>query len=123
MIGPMTTRVLVVDDDPGFRVLAVKLLEKAGLDVAGEADTVRRALQAVNDLRPAGVLLDLGLPDGDGIDLAHELAALPWRPRVILTSSDADAASTTVARACGAAAFIAKDKLTDEVLRVAFAEG
>jgi DNA-binding NarL/FixJ family response regulator len=118
----MTTRVLVVDDDPGFRVLAVQLLEKAGLDVAGEAETVRQALRAVNDLRPAAVLLDLGLPDGDGIDLAHELSALPWRPRVVLTSSDADAAGTTVVRHCGAAAFISKDELTDEALRSAFAD-
>jgi DNA-binding NarL/FixJ family response regulator len=116
----MTTRVLVVDDDSAFRVLAVQLLERAGLDVAGEADTARRALEAVLDLRPAAVLLDVGLPDGDGITLAQALTALPWRPRVVLTSSDADAAGPDAVRGCGAAAFIWKLDLTDVALRALF---
>jgi DNA-binding NarL/FixJ family response regulator len=120
MISWMSMRVLVVDDDPAFRVLAVQLLEHAGFDVAGEAETVREALEAVNELRPAAVLVDLGLPDGDGIDLAHELATLPWRPRVVLTSSDADGAGIAIVRHCGARAFIAKAELSDVALRGAF---
>jgi DNA-binding NarL/FixJ family response regulator len=116
----MSTRVLVVDDDSAFRVLAVQLLERAGLDVAGEADTARRAFEAVLDLRPAAVLLDVGLPDGDGITLAQALSALPWRPRVVLTSSDADAAGPEAVRGCGAAAFIWKLDLTDVALRALF---
>jgi DNA-binding NarL/FixJ family response regulator len=120
MIFGMRTRVLVVDDDSAFRVLAIQLLERAGLHVAGEADTARRAFEAVLSLRPAAVLLDVGLPDGDGITLAHTLSALPWRPRVVLTSSDADAAGPEAVRDCGAAAFIAKLDLTDVALRNVF---
>jgi DNA-binding NarL/FixJ family response regulator len=66
------------------------------------------------------VLLDVGLPDGDGITLAQALTALPWRPRVVLTSSDADAAGPEAVRDCGAAAFIWKLDLTDVALRVLF---
>jgi hypothetical protein len=38
-------------------------------------------------------LVDAELPDGDGITLARELAALPWRPRIVLTSIDRDIAT------------------------------
>jgi DNA-binding NarL/FixJ family response regulator len=117
----MPADVLIVDDDPTFRALAVRLLEKAGLHVAGEADTVRRAMEVVLDLRPGAVLLDVGLPDGSGITLAGELTSLPWQPHVVLTSSDADAASADDVDRAGAAAFIAKEALTEVALRRVFA--
>jgi DNA-binding NarL/FixJ family response regulator len=117
----MAAGVLVVDDDASFRALAIRLLETAGLRIAGEADTVRRAMEAVLDLRPDAVLLDVGLPDGDGITLAGELVALPWKPCVVLTSSDADAASAADVDRSGAAAFIGKADLSDAALRRAFA--
>jgi DNA-binding NarL/FixJ family response regulator len=113
--------VLVVDDDPGFRSLAVRLLKRAGLRVSGEADTVERAREVVHEVRPAFVLLDVSLPDGDGVALAGELTQLPWRPRVVLISSDSDAASSAGLDQSGAAAFIPKDELTDTALRIAFA--
>jgi response regulator of citrate/malate metabolism len=112
--------VLVVDDDPGFRSLAVRLLERAGLHVAGEADTVKRAREVLDEVRPAFVLLDVSLPDGDGLTLAGELAQLPWRPRVVLISSDRDAAGSAGLGRSGVA-FIPKDELTDTALRTAFA--
>jgi len=116
----MSTRVLVVDDDPGFRSLAKRLLERAGLSIAGEADTVKRAMEAVLALEPPAVLLDVSLPDGDGLTLARELTQLPWRPRVVLISSDPDAAGGGGLDRSGAAAFIPKDKLTDVALQRAF---
>jgi DNA-binding NarL/FixJ family response regulator len=117
----MPAEVLIVDDDPTFRALAVRLLKRAGLSVVGEADSVRRAMEAMLDLKPAAVLLDVGLPDGNGVTLAGELTALPWSPRVVLTSSDADAATPTEVDRAGAAAFIAKGELTDVALRKVFA--
>ena len=117
----MVGNVLVVDDDPGFRSLAVRLLERTGLRVTGEADTVKRAREVVHEVRPAFVLLDVSLPDGDGVVLAGELTELPWRPRVVLISSDRDAASAAALDQSGAAAFIPKDELTDTALRIAFA--
>ena len=117
----MPANVLVVDDDPGFRSLAVRLLERAGLRIAGEADTVERAWEVVHEVKPSFVLLDVSLPDGDGVMLAGELSQLPWRPRVVLISSDPDAAGSDGLERAGAAAFIPKDKLTDVALRTAFA--
>jgi CheY-like chemotaxis protein len=82
----MTPTVLVVDDDPEFRELAGRLLTSSGLTVVGEAGSIAAALAAASRLQPSSVLVDVELPDGDGIALARQLAALPWGPRIVLTS-------------------------------------
>jgi len=110
--------VLVVDDDPAFRGLARRLLTAEGLAVVGEADGVATAIAAARDLRPDGALVDVRLGDGDGIALARELAALPWRPRVVLTSSTPDAASAEEVRASGAGGFFPKDELPGAPLKL-----
>jgi DNA-binding NarL/FixJ family response regulator len=116
----MSGSVLVVDDDPAFRRLAQRMLAAFDITVAGEADTVASAIAAAGSLRPAAVLVDVGLPDGDGIALARQLTALPWRPRVVLTSSDADAASPSDVCLSGAQAFVPKDQLPNAALNRLF---
>jgi CheY-like chemotaxis protein len=112
----MTSSVLVVDDDPAFRRLAATMLAAFGLVVVGQADSARSAIEAAATLRPDAVLVDVGLPDGDGIALAGELAGLPWRPRVLLTSSNADAAVESEVRRSRAEAFIPKEQLPNAPL-------
>jgi DNA-binding NarL/FixJ family response regulator len=63
-----------------------------GIAVVGSAASAAEALAVARDLRPQAVLVDVGLPDRDGIELAHELATLPWQPRIVLISSDSDTA-------------------------------
>jgi two-component system nitrate/nitrite response regulator NarL len=116
----MGAKVLVVDDDPAFRGLAGRLLVTFGLGLAGEAGTVAAALIVAGSLRPDGILVDVGLPDGDGITLAGELTALPWHPRVVLTSSDAEAATAADVRRAGAQAFVPKDQLPNAALHILF---
>jgi DNA-binding NarL/FixJ family response regulator len=116
MIGCVTRSVLVVDDDPAFRELAGRLLAASGLTVVGEADSVAAAREAAARLEPSAVLLDVELPDGDGITLARELAALPWRPRVVLTSIDGDITTSDEARNAGARAFVHKVELPNAPL-------
>jgi len=116
MIAPMPGGVLVVDDDELFRGLARRMLLAEGLDVVGEAESVATAMAAAHALRPDAVLVDVGLPDGDGVELARELTGLPWRPRVILTSTDPQAASLRAVRASGAGAFVPKDELPNAPL-------
>lgn len=116
MMIAMNGSVLVVDDDPAFRRLAQRILEGCGLAVAGEADTAASALSVAGDLRPDAVLVDVGLPDTDGIALARQLTALPWRPRVVLTSSNAEAATPSEVRGSGAEAFVPKNELPGAAL-------
>jgi CheY-like chemotaxis protein len=112
----MSSSVLIVDDDPAFQRLAGRMLAESGLAVVGLADSASSALEAADALRPDAVLVDVGLPDGDGIALARELTALPWRPRVVLTSSNADAAGASEVRRSGAEAFIPKEQLPNAAL-------
>ncbi len=82
---------LIVDDDPDFLGLTARILVELGVEAVWTAADATQALAAVQKSRPDVVLVDIGLPDRDGIDLAYELSELPWRPRVVLTSSDSDA--------------------------------
>ena len=116
MIRRVTQSVLVVDDDPEFRELARRLLAASGLTVVGEADSVAAGLAAAIQLKPSAVLADVELPDGDGLTLARELAVLPWRPRVVLTSIDGDITTSGEARLVGARAFVLKADLPDAPL-------
>jgi CheY-like chemotaxis protein len=122
-ITSMTCSVLVVDDDRDFRGLAARMIAAMGLTVVAEAGTCAAATTAAADLRPDAALVDIGLPDGDGLVLAQQLAALPWRPRVVLTSSDPEATTDAVASRLGAVGFVAKQDLTNGSLRGMLAGG
>ena len=111
MIAPVTGSVLLIDDDPAFRRLARQTLSGSGLTVVGEAATAAAGISAARSLEPEIMLVDVGLPDGDGISLAGELSALPWGPRVVLTSVDPDAASPEEVRKSGAIGFVPKQDL------------
>jgi DNA-binding NarL/FixJ family response regulator len=105
--------VLVVDDDARFRGLAARMLVSLDMAVVGEVGTVAAAAEAAAELRPDAVLVDVGLPDGNGLTLARQLAALPWRPRILIVSSDRDATTPEDARSLGAVGFVAKDDLPE----------
>lgn len=118
MIAALPLSVLLIDDDPSFRMLARRAIAGDGMSVIGEADTAREGAKAARDLQPDVMLVDVGLPDCDGITLAHELSALPWGPRVVLTSVDPDAASPDEVERSGASGFIAKHDLLGRGLRL-----
>jgi DNA-binding NarL/FixJ family response regulator len=112
----MQISVIIVDDDPTFRLLARRLLTEAGLLVAGEAENVAEGLSVAQELKPDAALVDVGLPDGDGFGLARQLTALPWRPRVVLTSVESDLGSDGAVRSAGAEAFVHKGDLPNAPL-------
>ena len=108
----MQRAVLVIDDDAEFRGLIRRVLSAWGHQVVGEAGAVGEALGCVETLRPDAVLVDIGLPDGDGLELAGRLAALPWAPRVLVISTDADGADDATVQRLGVAGFVPKSELT-----------
>ena len=111
-MGRMTAqarRVLIVDDHAGFRATARALLELRGFVVVGEVDRAGVAFAAVQDLEPDAVLLDVHLPDGNGIDVCRALMQADPALAVLLVSADAEAADE--ADDCGAVGFLPKDAL------------
>lgn len=106
--------VLVVDDHATFRASARRLLELDGFRVVGEAQDARAALQLVQELEPELMLLDVGLPDRSGFEVAKELAGS--RTRVVLISSRAQADLGPRVRESGALGFISKEQLSGEAI-------
>lgn len=114
--------ILIVDDHAGFRLQARALLEADGFSVVGEAADGASGLRAVESLRPDLVLLDIGLPDTDGFDVADQLAIDGPPPLVVLISSRQ--ANEFGPRLAGSRVlgFIAKEELSGTAIR-ALADG
>jgi len=105
------TSIVIVDDDPGFARAAAEMLADRGYRVLGRASTAAEALATCDRLNPDAVLLDVGLPDGDGVALVERLHTRLNRPRILLTSTDRTAVPPESVRQSGASGFIAKTEL------------
>jgi DNA-binding NarL/FixJ family response regulator len=114
----MSVRVLLVDDDALVRSGLRMLLAGAdGIEVVGEADDGRAVLGAVDLHRPDVVLMDIRMPQLDGIAATRLLRTQPDPPAVIvLTTFDADELVLRALQA-GAAGFLLKDTAPAEIVR------
>src|SRR4051794_40388663 len=120
--GPaMTRRIVIVDDHPSFRAAARMLLEDEGYDVVGEAGDGLAALDAVRDLAPDVVLLDINLPDIDGIEVASRLTRAGAPGAIVLVSSREASDFGELIGECGARGFIAKGELSGASLEALLA--
>lgn len=119
----MPLSILVVDDDASVRGLIARILRSWGHVVIGEAGSIAEALVCADALRPDVVLVDIGLPDGDGFSLARQLTAGTWPVRVVIFSSDADRANVAAAHRAGAVGFLPKDELSSPALQRLIGDG
>jgi diguanylate cyclase (GGDEF)-like protein len=105
--GAAPLRALVVEDDTDLRELVRTVLEGAGVEVEAAA-TARRARRCVAELPPDVLILDLGLPDEDGLVLCRELKDRhPGLPVIVLTGRESTADEGAAASA-GADVFLRK---------------
>ncbi|GHH22420.1 DNA-binding response regulator [Sphingomonas glacialis] len=111
--GQMTAQILIVDDESAIRRLVRGAIERAGL-TADEAATAADALTLAHRPGCALVLLDLGLPDRDGIELVPLLKAMD-RAVIVLTARDATA-EKVAALDLGADDYVVKPFDTEELL-------
>jgi DNA-binding NarL/FixJ family response regulator len=109
----MRQSILIVDDDERFRGLARRLLETEGFEVVGEAGDGEAALAAARELEPDVVLLDVQLPDIDGLQVAERLAA-EGGPAVVLTSTRDESDFGPQLQEAGARGFVPKGELSAE---------
>src|SRR3954454_17461355 len=107
--------VLIVDDHPSFRANARALLEAEGFEVVGEAEDGASALRAVHELSPELVLLDVQLPDLDGLEVARRLTE-DGGPAVVLVSSRDGSDFGPLVERSGARGFIPKAELSGAAL-------
>jgi DNA-binding NarL/FixJ family response regulator len=115
-IDRMST-ILIVDDDPRFRTQARDVLVADGFVVIGEAADGASGLEAARSLRPDFVLLDIGLPDVEGFEVARALAVNGPPPLVVLTSSrDARAYGRRLTNG-NALGFVPKERISGAAIR------
>ena len=121
LVASPYSRVLIVDDHPLFRdALRTCLSHDAGFTVCGAAGSAVEARRLCAELRPELMLLDLGLPDGDGLALLEESRTWESPPKVlVITVRGEDDPVALEALRLGASGFVCKRAAGAEVLEAA----
>ena len=108
-------RILMIEDDATIGRTLKTTLEAEGHDV-GWFQAVADGLRDATANHPALVLLDLGLPDGDGVDVCHQLRIIAPHARIIMVTARADEVDLVVGLDAGADDYITKPFRLAELL-------
>ncbi len=114
-------RVLVVDDNAGFRDSLQTLLDTDDLLVVGQAASGRDAITMVRTTVPDVVLMDVRMPDMDGIETTRRLKALDPRIGVVALTGNDDQRAVRDMLVAGASGYVLKDSRGDEILNAVHA--
>jgi DNA-binding NarL/FixJ family response regulator len=115
-LDAMAVRVLVVEDEPGFlQRFCDAIAAEPALSLCGCASTVAQARECIDTLAPQVILADLGLPDGNGIDvIRHAKAAAPDCDVIVITMFGDDGNVIDSIRA-GATGYLLKDAMPGDI--------
>jgi AmiR/NasT family two-component response regulator len=105
--GGAARRVVIAEQDSRARARLARMLAEEGFDVIGQATDADQAVALTGSLRPDLVILDVALPDRDGIEAAAEITSAGIAPVVIVASS-AQRELVSRARDAGALAYLVK---------------
>jgi DNA-binding NarL/FixJ family response regulator len=111
-------RILVADDHPAFRRgLELMLVEVADFQIVGMAETGTRAVELAGSLGPDVVLMDLRMPDLDGIEATRRINGTPPAPAVVVLTMFEDDDSVFAAMRAGARGYLLKGADQEEIVR------
>jgi DNA-binding NarL/FixJ family response regulator len=112
------TRVLIADDHPAFRRgLELMLVDVDDLEVVGVAETGAQAMEFAGSLAPDVVLMDLRMPDLDGIEATRRINQRPLAPAIVVLTMFEDDDSVFAAMRAGARGYILKGADQEEIVR------
>jgi len=115
----MTTKILLVDDNQTFlSSLRLFLGMLPDVEVVGEAYDGRDALMKAIDLKPDLTLLDIALPEMNGLEVARRLQTLPQPPSVVFLSIHDDDDYRDAASRLGAAGYVSKADFVTELFPI-----
>ena len=113
--GTSTVRTVVVEDDAVLRAELARLIDEAiGLELVGTAGTLAEGIGLL-DLAPDVLLVDLGLPDGSGLDLIRQVRESEADCRVLVLTVFADVRSVVTAIEAGADGYLLKDVTVEQI--------
>ena len=110
--------VLIADDHPMVREGLRSMLNTPGMRVIGEAGSGRECVEQVEALEPDIVLMDIRMPDMDGIEALRAIKEANLRPKVIIITTYKSTAYLLRALAAGADGFVLKDIPRDKLLMI-----
>ena len=111
----MTVRLMLADDHRMLREGLRRSLSEDGFDVVGEASDGEEAVRLEGDLRPDVVLMDVTMPDVDGVEATRRIRRLYPDIQVVMLTMHADQSVISEALRAGAAGYLVKDCSTDEI--------
>ncbi len=111
----LTIRVLLADDHRMLREGLRRSLTEEGFDIVGEAENGEQAVQMAADLQPDVVLMDVSMPEMDGVEATRSIRGTDTSTRVIMLTMHADKEVLAEAIRAGASGYLVKDCSTDEV--------
>ena len=112
----MGKNILIVDDAAFMRMMIKDILSKNGYTVAGEAENGVKAIEKYNELKPDLVLMDITMPDKDGIQALKDIKASDPNAKIIMCSAMGQQAMVIESIQAGAKDFIVKPFQPDRVL-------
>ena len=112
-------RILIVEDFPHFRrFICSTLAERLDLRVVAEVSDGLEAVQKAVELKPDLILLDIGLPTINGIEVARRISKLVPESKIVFVSQESSADVIEEALSTGAWAYVVKAKAASQLLAV-----
>ncbi len=112
----MASTILVVDDAAFMRMMVKDVLTKNGYDVVGEAENGQKAIEKYKELKPELVIMDITMPEVDGIQAVKAIKEGDPAANVIMCSAMGQQAMVIEAIQAGAKDFIVKPFQADRVI-------
>lgn len=112
----MSVRLLIADDHEVIRTGLITLLQGSGIEVVGQAATGKETVKLAEQLKPDVVLLDIRMPDGDGLSALEKLRQKVPSTKVVMLSTYDNPTYVARAVALGAADFVLKGATREAII-------
>lgn len=119
---PLLTRILLVDDDYYLRSVLSSQLRNKGVMAFAEASRASEAFEQVDTFKPDLILLDMELPDGNGLDICQRLRADGFQKPIIMLTSQMNEEDIVKGLEKGASDYIAKPMRFNELFSLVCAQ-
>ena len=116
MIDQVSPQILIVDDHPSVRSGVRRAVEGAGMRCCGEAASRDEAAAQIALHNPDGVVLDLNLPDGSGLDIVQWIREHSKEMAIVVLTMSEEESQLIAAMRAGASAFVKKSAPVSEVI-------
>lgn len=112
----MAKKILIVDDAAFMRMMIKDILSKNGFEVVGEAENGARAIEKYRELLPDLVIMDITMPEVDGIEAVKEIKKINGDCKIIMCSAMGQQAMVIESIQAGARDFIVKPFQAERVV-------